>query len=331
MAYPGSPPKGSGLLESAPLTPDDFERLATAFRPSWELDEAPFSGAGSLSPSDIRALQGGGTHADVRATALTAAHATHAPAKPVVGAEEPASKVIVAPDSVRPPPPAAERPVVLQSPGPWAAASAAAVAPAPGSMRPVAPAMGSVRPPAPGPLAAPVPSVAARSPSMPPLRPSLGTDPGLSDLKKPNTKLYAALGGAVVVIGAIIWLASGSSDKDKPAPIPAVAETVAEKPHPSIPPPPPEDTVAAAAAAPAAPPAAVAPSRPVMTQPQSAAAPPPVVAATALPQAPAVVAQRAAPPPAPAPHPAAAPPPPAPKPATASRGKGPTIVRDVPF
>lgn len=328
MAYPGSPPKGSGLLESAPLTPDDFERLATAFRPCWELDEAPFSGAGSLSPSEIRALQGGGTHADVGATALTAAHASHAPAKPMIGAQEPVNKVIVSPDSVRPPPPAAERPVVLQSPGPWAAASPAAVVPAPGSMRPPAPAMGS-RPPPPGPLSAPVAAVAAKSPAMPPLRPSLATDPSFSNLKKPNTKLFAAMGGAVVVVGAIIWLASGGSDKDKPAPIPAVAETIAEKPHPSIPPPPPEDTVAAAAAAPAAPPAAALPSRPVLTQPQAAAAPPPVVAATALPQAPAAMAQRAAPPP--APHPAAAPPPPAPKPATASRGKGPTIVRDVPF
>jgi len=58
-------------LDLAPLPPGDFERLerlATAFRASWELDDAPFTGAGSLSPADVRALQGGGTHAEVRAT-----------------------------------------------------------------------------------------------------------------------------------------------------------------------------------------------------------------------------------------------------------------------
>src|SRR5271166_642101 len=98
MAYPGSPPKGPVPFEKAPLTPDDFERLATAFRPSWELDEAPFTGAGTLSAGDVRALQGGGTHADVRAHAFSAlttaqsAHANHAPAK-AAAAEEQVNKV----------------------------------------------------------------------------------------------------------------------------------------------------------------------------------------------------------------------------------------------
>ncbi|MGH7435721.1 MAG: hypothetical protein ACRENE_08600 [Polyangiaceae bacterium] len=112
----GAAASGAG---GAVLTPDDLERLATAFRPSWELDEAPFTGAGSLSPADIRALGGGGTHVDVRSAAFSPAHTSHAPAKPVI-AEEPANKVIVdpglvAPASVRPPPPPmSDRPHVLQ-------------------------------------------------------------------------------------------------------------------------------------------------------------------------------------------------------------------------
>ncbi|MGH7435720.1 MAG: hypothetical protein ACRENE_08595, partial [Polyangiaceae bacterium] len=70
---------------------------------------------------------------------------------------------------------------------------------------------------------------------MPPLRPALATDPSLgSGLKKNNTKLFAGLGGAVVLVGAVIWLASGSSDKDKPAPALAASESVVEKPQPNI-------------------------------------------------------------------------------------------------
>ena len=72
MAPPGDPsdPTGAseGTFAAAELTADDFERLSTAFRPSWELDMAPFTGPGVVSPSEIRALHGGEVHADVRAT-----------------------------------------------------------------------------------------------------------------------------------------------------------------------------------------------------------------------------------------------------------------------
>src|SRR5258708_5928635 len=175
MAYRGNPPRGPSPCEKAPLTPDDFdrlERLATSFRPSWELDEAPFSGAGALSAADVRALQGGGTSADVRATALTAAQASHAPAKPVTGFEEPANKVIVdpgllAPPSVRPP----QRPAVLTSPGPWAAASPTAAPVPTGPASPVGP---SRRPPVPAAAAAAVAQLAS-SPPVP--RAPLPTNP----------------------------------------------------------------------------------------------------------------------------------------------------------
>jgi hypothetical protein len=99
MAYQGDPvSKAPEGLEGAPLTPDDLERLSSEFRPSWELDEAPFTGAGSLSPSDITALNGGGTHADVRAaTAATRfVSSAHPPARSV-GTVETAESIVVAP------------------------------------------------------------------------------------------------------------------------------------------------------------------------------------------------------------------------------------------
>jgi hypothetical protein len=317
MAYPGNPPKGPAPFEKAPLTPDDLERLATAFRPSWELDDAPFTGAGSLSAGDIRALQGGGTHAEVRATALTAVQGSLAPARVLAAAEEPA-KVVIDPGLVAPPP--SVRPpapnVVLSSPGPWAAAAPVPVA------APAGPAL------APG----------SKSPSMPPLKPrvsaggpapraSLATDPSLTSLSAFNAKKSKGLligggVGAVAVVGLIVWLASGSSSTaEKPIVTPIASATAREPVQPSIPPPSPEPATTAAN-----PPSQVA---------QHASAPPPpspvvpVIAANALPIAPAQPHAAAVQPP--APHPVSSPPPPAPKAPTASRPKGATIVRDVPF
>jgi hypothetical protein len=299
MAFPGNPSKGSAGFENAPLTPDDYERLATAFRPSWELDEAPFTGAGALSPTDIRALQGGGTHADVRAAALgglggvggATGNGAHPPPKPTVMVDEPSTKVIV--DITSAPPPtvqvAAERPRVVASPGPWVAASgaevAAAVAPQPQSK------VITVRPP----------------------RPAFQSD---AAYPKPGSKtgLWAAIGGAaVLVVGGVVWLASGSSESAEKAAQPATTQKVQDRTA-SIPPPPPEPVVAAV--------------------PVQAPASPPVVAATSLPPAPAMANLPSPSRPvvmnAPAPHPVSNPTP-APKPPTASRPKGPTIVRDVPF
>jgi hypothetical protein len=41
------------------LSPEDLEQLATEFRPSWELDEAPFAGGANFSSADVQSLQGG--------------------------------------------------------------------------------------------------------------------------------------------------------------------------------------------------------------------------------------------------------------------------------
>jgi hypothetical protein len=104
MAYPGEPSgpaaKGSGTFAGGRLSADDFDQLAAAFRPSWEFDEAPFVGAGTMSPADLQALQGsGGTHADVRAVARAAAapvvNGTHAPSKAPAPSHEPEDSVII--------------------------------------------------------------------------------------------------------------------------------------------------------------------------------------------------------------------------------------------
>src|ERR1700678_4438006 len=120
MAYQGDPvSKGPAGFENAPLTPDDLERLATAFRPSWELDEAPFTGAGSLSAADVQALQAGGTHADVRAATHIASSAF--PPARTAARGEPAESMVVAEPVVAPPPPPPPPPAA----SPWAPVPAA--------------------------------------------------------------------------------------------------------------------------------------------------------------------------------------------------------------
>ena len=91
--------KGLGAFAGGRLTADEFDQLAAAFRPSWEFDEAPFVGAGTMSPTDLHALQGGGgTHADIRAAAQAAAplvNGAHAPAEAGGPAHEPEDSVII--------------------------------------------------------------------------------------------------------------------------------------------------------------------------------------------------------------------------------------------
>jgi len=93
MAYPGNPTKGPGF-ENVPPTPDDFERLAAAFRPSWELDNAPFTGAGTLSAGDIRALQAAGPAVDLRAASTQLSNGAHVPPK-ATATPEPVASVII--------------------------------------------------------------------------------------------------------------------------------------------------------------------------------------------------------------------------------------------
>jgi hypothetical protein len=131
-------------MEGAPLTPDDLERLSSEFRPSWELDEAPFTGAGSLSPSDITALQGGGTHADLRtAAAPTRVVSSAYPPARSVGTVEPAESIVVAPIAV-----AATQAAASQRPAEFAPVQSAPVQPYGSVQPPAAPVQpyGSVQP-----------------------------------------------------------------------------------------------------------------------------------------------------------------------------------------
>ena len=75
MTYSGDRP---GPLEgqmsgpaASELSPEDLERLATEFRPSWELDEAPFTGAAHFSAADMQTLQPGEAAHRIRRTLVT--------------------------------------------------------------------------------------------------------------------------------------------------------------------------------------------------------------------------------------------------------------------
>jgi hypothetical protein len=331
MAYQGDPvSKGPAGFENAPLTPDDLERLATAFRPSWELDEAPFTGAGSLSAADVQALQAGGTHADVRAATHIASSAF--PPARTAARVEPAESMVVAEPVVAPPPPPPPPPAA----SPWAPVPAAPQPPAAhapvqqqASAPPGVQLAPEVSPASLEALAATrvIPRRGPAVPQAPVMRPrveSIGSD--MVRLARPSRKpLWMGLGGLLVTAAGVgAWLSmSPSTDKALPA-LPALVQTATHA-APDFPPPPP----AAANAAPAAAAAALAPAA------ATTASLTPLKAATSLPVTSLPVA---APPPAtphytapaPAPHPYVASTP-APKPAAHPKSGSTTIVHDVPF
>lgn len=301
MAYPGEPSgpaaKGSGTFAGGRLTADDFDQLAAAFRPSWEFDEAPFVGAGTMSPADLQALQGsGGTHADIRAVARAAAapvvNGTHAPPKVPAPSHEPEDSVIIdrslTADAVAPVQPVQPRPQLA----PPAVAVAAARSPD---------RLAQTR-------------IIQRPAIVPASRESTGSFDARA-LRGSKRPLWIGLGaGAVALVAVGLWTASGSSSA--PAPTPPVVTVTKAAPPPDIPPPPPETT-----------PTPVTP--PPRTVSISALAQVPGPAVTAAP-APAPVRPAAAPvAPAPvAPRPAVAP---TPKPAARPKAGAGTIVHDVPF
>src|SRR5579884_2590963 len=94
MAYPGDPSdpaaKGQGGGLATRLTADDFERLAAAFRPSWELDDAALTQPGAASSAAVRVMPGGGA----AFTPAPVANGMHAPAKRVAS-HEPDESVII--------------------------------------------------------------------------------------------------------------------------------------------------------------------------------------------------------------------------------------------
>jgi hypothetical protein len=296
MAFPVEVAKGPTRLKGMPRTADDFERLATAFRPAWELDDGPFTGPGTLSASDVQALHGGGPNAELRAAKAQALNGDHAAPKPVASTA-PVASIIVEP----------------------ALAPATPEAPPPPSLAETLAAMAMSRP-APAPAAwAPPPShpwqplPASRAPTPTPTLPpargrtlSIDGESSASFARPSKKPLWIGAGLMVVVLAAGVRVISGGHDKPAPA-LEATAKPVENARVYAIPPPPPETATAAVAPVPA-----------------------PVVSATvaALPAAPPV----AAPPPVahvvPATQPAARP---VYAPARPAPRKAPSIVRDVPF
>jgi hypothetical protein len=345
MAFPGDPSgpaaKRPGAFAGARLTPDDFEQLAAAFRPSWEFDEAPFTGSGAMSPADMRLLQGGGTHADVRAVAaVPAAHAQPAPPAHAVAVAQPA----LVSQAPQPAPVAAHplpKPTVSHEPEDSViidrSITAADIAGA--ARTPIGPPLAVVAPAPPAPRSpdrlAHTRIVARPQVPVPVAPESTGSFAAGADFRGGSKKpLWIGLGAGVVALAAVgIWATSGSSDAVPPAPA-TIAKTVdppsndrANSRLNDIPPPP-ETT---AAAAPPPPPPKAAPRTveisslaqvptPMVAAPAPAPQPtrPPTVTPASLPPGP-----RGAPAPAPAPAPR-----PAARPTKPAAG---TIVHDVPF
>lgn len=331
MAYPADPAaKAPATFAHARLTPEEADRLAAMFRPSWEFDDAPFTGAGSLSPSEIQALQGGGVRADVRATAATAmappvTNGTHA----VAPAHEPENSVVIdrsitAADL----PPNAAQPVGAPKAGAKTIMGGlqAPVAPPPQQAAPVpepAPMPPSV--PTPRPISRPPapdfrvgPPVSTRSPAS--VRQAIQIDEAVVYPRKSRKGLFIGVGTvAALLVGVGIYVATSGGEKPAPgAATTAATEKPTEDKLSAVPPPPPATTTAD--------PTPPAPPPPVQTTAAATPPQPPVAPVTALPVAP------APPPPPPQPHYAAAPPRPAPAAAPPRPKKaGQTIVRDVPF
>jgi hypothetical protein len=281
-------------FEASGLSAEEAERLAAAFKPSWEFDEAPFAplANGAIHAAQLDEL--GAVEADARTVA------PHAPPQRIE-THEPEVSVIIDRSIT-----AAEMDVLRQAPPPQAS-------------RPPPPAVAVAVP-----FAAPFggPPQPAPQRVAPVMRLPRSADESLelpASLKKSNKGLFIGLGIAVAAAALVLVIHGAmSSSSDAPetptAPPPPVATSAptAEAPHaasPVVPPPvanPPPTPVAAPT--PVTPPAAVVAAAPAAR---------PAVLATPKAQ----------------PHPAPAPPPPVhhaaprnpPKPAAGG------IVRDVPF
>ena len=292
-------------FESSGLSPEEAERLAASFKPSWEFDDAPFTQATGLPQSDLEELEAGGVNSDVRRNMRVRdserSQAVSAHAVPQrVQTNEPEVSVIIdrsitAPseEPPRPPPPSARPPAPV--PSPFAAQMAAAAL-------------------APNRIVAPV----ARS--------RMNADESLelpASLKKSNKGLFIGVGAAAAAAVLVFAVRAATGSSDTPPPTPAVATAQAS------------DTSRAATAN----------IPPVPASPAATTAPPPAsrtmlpagatVAAAPAP-APPTPSHAAAPQPMPKPAPHAAPPPAPPQHHSAPRQQAPKatgggIVRDNPF
>jgi hypothetical protein len=331
MAYPSdprNPPEARGRL-----TPEEADRLAAMFRPSWEIDDAQAGpvqpGLGASPSTEVRPAQGDGARPDARAPApapVAALNGSHLVAPVPVVPQQPESSVVVDSSDILP--------------------SSRAGAPVPTTHTLVLP--------------DPVGSAAFRGgPSAIPARtvpfapaPRIATPLEMAEFVEPDfvkpakrmgLGLWAGIGiAAAAVIGIGVWLGSSSDEKHTPAaPLPERVH-VAPPPVPP-PPPPPAETVASQPPAPVVPvvpaapppsPPPATPSPPVVAAPQpaiAAATPAPISNTTQPAAAAAAPPQKLFVPPAPQ-RPTWVPPPrPAVAPAQRPKPASPTIVRDAPF
>ena len=197
MANAAQTPK----LQLGKLSPEDAERLASTFRPIWDLDDAPFAQGSALSAADIDALAGGaGVSPSIRGTqqeqeARTEVTIPRASVPGHVPAPD-APKVEIAveldtEDLVAAPPAPVQAPVVAQArPQPAAPSASAAAA--------------TVRKPYEPPRAPPQ-SINMRD---------ADASNEFAPVKKSNTGIIIGLAAVVVVVGGIFGVrAMMSGDK----------------------------------------------------------------------------------------------------------------------
>jgi hypothetical protein len=343
--------KGGAASSSKALSPDDFERLASIFRPSWKLDEAPITAGATFSQDEVRSLQGGAPQQLPRVGALTLngvhpAAALSLDQAPITAlARTPAAPTIPA-DAVpaAPPRPSSSSPPVSEAGGEQAPSAPDALPPA---QRPTVPsftgeALQSV-PPGQTPAVPSWIEEGSRSPFSPPAiipaepwgssRSSSAARTEIRRRGSPSRKpMWLGLGFAGIVAGLGLWLWNAAGAHTAPPPVPPSIAKVIPEPTPPVPP------AAQVSAAPIAQPVAPSPQSPPAEPPPTKLAPAP--AAPVIEPAPQQVAQPAtpsAPKPTPAPKPAPEPvaPPvaaaPAPKPFAKAKPATQTIVHDVPF
>lgn len=191
MANAAQTPK----LQLGKLSPEDAERLASTFRPIWDLDDAPFAQGSALSAADIDALAGGaGVSPSIRGTQQQ---------------QEPKTEVTIPRASVPGHVPAIDAPKVEIS---VELDSAELVTATPAPV--VQPQVAQARPQQPAAAAATV-----RKPYTPPRAPpaSINMADASSDfapVKKSNTGIIIGLVAVVAIIGGIFGVkAMMSGDK----------------------------------------------------------------------------------------------------------------------
>ena len=192
MANAAQTPK----LQIGKLSPEDAERLASSFRPIWELDDAPFAQGSALSTAEIDALSAGaGVASSVRQHDVVVAAAKPVPASTpghVPALDAPKVEVSINLDPANlvtaTPPPAQPAPIVAEA-------------------RPQPP----QAPPAKRPYTAP------RPPPEPVNMRDVGGTGDFVPVKKSNTGIIIGAVAVVAIIGGIIGVKVMGGDKTSSA------------------------------------------------------------------------------------------------------------------